>query len=350
MKIFDFRFSIFDLRGGGSPNRKPRIANRKLFYLLLLPLCAAAGEPAEGGRKEPLPDEFEGVGLVEHLDAQLPLDLEFLDDAGAKITLGSYFNRNRPVLMVLVYFECPMLCTPLLNGMVDAMREIPLTPGKDYECVIVSFDPLEGPSLARKKKESLLESYARPGAGVGVHLLTGEKANIAKLAKAIGFGYKWNERDRMYAHPASLYVCTPAGRLSKYLKGVLFEPRTLRLSLTEAGQGRIGTASDQLALFCYQYDPAKGKYSLSAIRLMRICGVVTVLAIALGLVCLWGARRSRMARGSQVSSLKFQVSSSPSRATSLKLETVTLKPETRGGLSFQVSIFRFQVHPAEPQT
>jgi len=265
--------------------------------LWLLASCAEAGDTGEGGRKEPLPNEFQGVELVEHLDAQLPLGSEFLDEAGGRITLGSYFGQNRPVLMVLVYFQCPMLCTPLLNGMVDAMREIPLTPGKDYECVIVSFDPLEGPELARKKKESLLESYARPGAGVGVHLLTGEKANIAKLAAAIGFGYKWVERDRMYAHPASLYVCTPAGRLSQYLKGVAFEPRTLRLSLVEAGQGKIGTATDQLALFCYQYDPSKAKYSLSAIRLMRIGGVLTVLFIALGLVWLRGARRNRLARG-----------------------------------------------------
>ena len=265
--------------------------------LWLLAVCAWAGGAAEGGRKEPLPSEFEGVELVEHLDAQLPLGLEFVDEARKKVTLGAYFGQNRPVLMVLVYFQCPMLCTPLLNGMVDAMKEVSLTPGKDYECVIVSFDPLEGPGLAARKKESFLEAYERPGAGTGVHFLTGEKASIARLAETIGFGYKWVERDKMYAHPASLYVCTPAGRLSQYLKGVTFEPRTLRLALIEAGQGKIGTASDELALFCYQYDPAKGKYSLSALKLMRITGILTVAAILLGLAWLHRARRKEGAEG-----------------------------------------------------
>lgn len=261
--------------------------------------CAAAGaaeaETEKGGRKEPLPDEYAGVELVEHLDAQLPLDLEFVDEAGKKTTLGASFNRNRPVVLALVYFECPMLCTPLLNGMVDAMKELSLTPGRDYECVIVSFDPLEGPGLAARKKNSFLEAYERPGAGLGVHFLTGEKTNIARLAATIGFGYKWSERDKMYAHPAAIYVCTPAGRLSQYLKGISFEPRTLRLALVEAGQGRIGSASDQLALFCFQYDPTKSKYSLSALKLMRFFGGLTVAGILLGLVWLRRRRRRRMA-------------------------------------------------------
>jgi protein SCO1/2 len=178
--------------------------------------------------------------------------------------------------------------------MVESMKAVPLTPGKDYECVVVSFDPLEGPGLAARKKESFLQAYERPAAGAGIHFLTGEKPNIARLAATIGFGYKWVEQDRMYAHPASLYVCTPAGRISQYLKGVAYDPAALRLSLVEASHGKIGTVSDQLAMFCFQYDPSKGKYSLSAIKLMRIAGVLTVLAIVIGLLVLRNLRRRKL--------------------------------------------------------
>jgi protein SCO1/2 len=257
-------------------------------------LGAYAGDP-EAGRKESLPGELEGVELIEHLGAQIPLGLEFADETGRTVRLGAYFNQGRPVLMVLMYFRCPMICGPLLNGMVEAMKAVSLTTGKDYECVIVSFDPLEGPALAARKKQSLLEAYARVDAGAGVHVLTGRKENSAALAAAIGFGYKWVERDRMYAHPASLYVCSPAGKLSRYLKGVVFEPQLLRLSLVEAGEGRIGTWTDDVAMICFQYDPAKGSYSLSAVRLMRVAGVFSLVAMGVALLVFRGIRRRRLA-------------------------------------------------------
>jgi protein SCO1/2 len=267
----------------------------RLFVALLTLTATALLSAADAGadRKEPLPPELEGIDLVEHLDTQLPLDLPFVDEDGKKVTLGAYFNQQRPVLMVLIYFRCPMLCGPLINGMIEGMKGVALTPGKDYECVVVSFDPLEGPELARKKKASFLESYERPAAGPGVHFLTGEKANIAALARTIGFGYKWVEAEKMYAHPASLYVCTPQGRLSRYLKGVSFEPQTMRLSLVEASQGRIGSLSDQLTMTCLQFDPTKGRYSVSALRVMRLAGVLTLLCLGLGV--LWLRHRRRQA-------------------------------------------------------
>jgi protein SCO1/2 len=265
---------------------------RALMTLLALTAASLlAAADASVDRKEPLPPELEGIDLIEHLDAQLPLELPFVDEDGRKVTLGAYFNQQRPVLMVLIYFRCPMLCGPLINGMVEGMKSIPLTPGKDYECVVVSFDPLEGPELARKKKASFLEAFERPAAGPGVHFLTGEKASITALARTIGFGYKWVEAEKMYAHPASLYVCTPQGRLSRYLKGVAFEPQTMRLSLVEAGQGKIGSLSDQLTMTCLQFDPTKGRYSISALRVMRLAGVLTLLGIGLGVLWLRHRRR-----------------------------------------------------------
>lgn len=259
--------------------------------LLVLALCAA-GRAEDAGRKEPLPDEFQGVELVEHRNAQLPLDLEFLDETGTKVALGSYFGQGRPVVMALVYFECPMLCTPLLNGMIDAMKAMPPLPGKDYECVIVSFDPLEGPALAAKKKASLLEAYERPGTGGGIHLLTGEKANIAKLAAAIGFGYRWVEKQHMYAHPAAIYVCTPTGKLSRYLKGVVFDSKTLRESLKAAGEEQVGPPSDEVTQTCSHVDSTKSQVPL---RLMRIAGGVIVVAIILTLLILRSKRRQTAA-------------------------------------------------------
>jgi protein SCO1/2 len=260
-----------------------------VVLLLLCPLALCAAD-----RTEPLPNELQGAELIEKPDAQLPLELEFLDETGAKVALGSFFQQKRPVLMALVYFECPMLCTPLLNSMIESMKQITLTPGKDYEVVIVSFDPLEGPALAAKKKANLVEAYERVGAAQGFHLLTGEKTAIARLTSAMGFGYKWVERDRMYAHPATLYVCTPSGRISRYLKGMVYEPATLRMALVEAGQGKIGTVTDQIAGICYDFDPSKGKYTMSALKVMRIGGILTLLFLGVIVLVFRGMRKRRL--------------------------------------------------------
>ena len=244
--------------------------------------------------------ELEGVGITEHLDEMIPLDIEFVDESGEKVMLGSYFDGEKPVLLILAYYECPMLCNLVVNGAVDAMKEIDLTPARDFEIVTVSFNPAETHTLAKLKKQNYVKDLGVPGAAGGWHFLTGRESNIRKLTDAVGFGYRWNEKRGEYAHSAALFILTPEGKLSRYLYGIMYEPETLRLSLLEASRGKIGTALDQLILYCFHYDSSAGKYSPHAINIMRLGGVLTLLVLGTTLSVFWlSKRRSARSGGSR---------------------------------------------------
>lgn len=251
-----------------------RAARAGFWCLLGLASASAAVE-----RMEPAPKQLEEVGITERLDASLPLQLVFSDEQGNEVALGSFFEPNRPVILTLNYYECPMLCTLQLNGLVEALKELDWTPGREFEIVTVSIDPREKPELAKAKKEVYLGLYGRPGASAGWHFLTGTGANIATLADAVGFRYRYDEKTRQFAHAAAAFILTPDGRLSRYLYGIEYSPRTVRLSLVEAAGGRIGSSFDRLLLYCYHYDASQGRYTMAAVNIMRLGGLLTVVAI-----------------------------------------------------------------------
>jgi protein SCO1/2 len=232
------------------------------------------------------------VGIDQKLNDQVPLDLEFSDEEGRTVRLGEYFG-SRPVVLALVYYECPMLCTQILNGLTGSLEALSFNPGDEFEVVVVSFDPGETPAMAAETRKTYLRRYSRPGYEAGWHFLTGREASIKTLADAVGFRYAYDEAIDQYAHPASITVLTEEGRVSKYLYGIEFAPRDLRLALVEAADGRIGTAVDQALLFCYHYDPETGKYGLVVMNLVRTGGVLTLLA--LGAFIVLTLRRERRA-------------------------------------------------------
>lgn len=253
----------------------------------------AIAPQAQAQRKEPLPPELEGVGVTEHLGDQIPLDLEFVDSDGKPVTLKQLFDGNRPVVLTLNYSNCPMLCSKQLNGVFKALTQMPWNLGEQYEMLTVSFDPLETPERARLTKQKYLEIYRRAGADEGWHVLTGKEANIKKLAEAVGFRYKWLESSRQYVHIAVTYILTPDGHISRYLYGVEYDPQTLRLSLFEAADGKIGSTTDQILLFCFHYDAESGRYGLAATRLMQVAGGITIVVVG-GLI--WILRRREKAK------------------------------------------------------
>jgi len=258
-------------------------------------LALAASSPAWAQRTEPIPGQLEGVDLVERSGNQIPTDLRFTDDHGEAVQLSDYFDGERPGLLTLNYSSCPMLCSLQLNGLIDGLREMEWTAGEEFEIVTVSIDPAESTALAKRTKAKYLRDYGRPEAAAGWHFLTGTKANIDMLAQAVGFQYKYLPERKEYAHAAVTYVVTPDGILSRNLYGVIYDPKTVRLSLVEAGDGAVGTAFDKILLFCFHYDASEGKYGPAAQRLMMAGGGITVLFLGLGLSAFWrrDARRSR---------------------------------------------------------
>jgi protein SCO1/2 len=218
------------------------------------------------------------VGVDQKLDAPLPLDLQFTDETGKDVTLGDYFGR-RPVILVMSYYECPMLCTMVLNGVVGSVEPLAFNAGQEFDVVVVSIDPGETPALAASKKRQYVKRYNRPETADGWHFLTGRETNIKQLADAVGFRYAYDAAIDQYAHPAAITIATPAGRVARYLFGIEFAPRDVRFGLIEATEGKIGTTTDQLLLFCYHYDPATGKYGLVVMNLVRAGGLITVLVL-----------------------------------------------------------------------
>lgn len=265
----------------------------------MLAILAGTAMPLRAqDRQERLPEELEGVGIVEKLDNQVPPDLMFLDDKGRPVRLGDYFKGDKPVLVFIGYYGCPMLCGLVLNGTIDAMRDDrmkQLVAGRDFRFLAISIDPNEDPELAAAKKESLIEAYGRKGVVADEwHFLTGKEPAIRSVTQAFGFQYKWIEATSEYSHAAVIHIVTPNGHISRYLYGVRFEPETLRLSLVEAADGKIGSTLDQILLFCFHFNPTTGKYSLAALQLMKLAGILTVVAIAGGIgLALINERRAR---------------------------------------------------------
>jgi protein SCO1/2 len=218
------------------------------------------------------------VGFDQNLDAQLPLDVPFRDEAGRAVTLGDYFGR-RPVIVNLVYYECPMLCTLELTELARSLKPIAFDPGKDFEIVTVSIDPGEQPALAAAKKQRYLELYGRKQAGAGWHFLTGDETSIHRLAQTVGFRYEYDPKTDQYAHPAGIIMATSEGRISRYFYGLNYPARDLRLGLMEASAGKIGSPIDRLLLICFHYDPSTGKYTFAIMSALRILGVATVLGL-----------------------------------------------------------------------
>jgi len=257
-----------------------RAARAALILTMLAgPAYAQGGAaPKPGPVATEVPAIVRGVGIDQKLGAQLPLDLVFTDEQGRDAPLRQYFGR-RPVVLALVYYECPMLCTYVLNGLLRATRALTFDAGEEYEIVAVSFDPAEDAPRAAMKKQAYLQRYARPGTEQGWHFLTGKPDAIRRLTDAVGFTYKYDETAKQFAHAASIMVATPDGRLARYFYGIEYAPRDLRLGIVEASAGKVGTPIDQLMLLCYHYDPARGTYAATAMGLVRIGGVMTLAAI-----------------------------------------------------------------------
>jgi protein SCO1/2 len=237
----------------------------------------------------------EKIGVDQKLGAPVPLDLEFRDESGRTVRLGQYFTTGKPVVLSLVYYRCPGLCTMTLNSMSAAFKPLTLSVGKDFEVVTVSIDPKETPKLAAAKKAEYLKRYGRPGAEAGWHFLTGDGASIEALAAAVGFRYVYQPEIDQYAHAAAIMVATPQGKLARYFYGIEYSARDLRLGLVEASGNRIGTLADVMTLLCYQYDPKSGKYGTAVMRIVRAGGVATVLG--LGAFIVLTLRRERRAVG-----------------------------------------------------
>jgi protein SCO1/2 len=282
------------------------------FCLLLSAFCFLAhgqlvpkpNSPLYGTRAETasapsgLPKALREVGIDQHLNEQLPLDLAFRDESGQTVKLGQYFGK-RPVVLSLVYYNCPMLCTQVLNGMTTAFRVMKFTPGTEYDVVTVSFDPRETPQLAAEKKRLYVNSLPeakRASATQGWHFLTGDEQSINRLATAAGFRYYWDESTSQFAHASGIMIATSQGKLSQYYYGIEYSARDLRLGLIEASANKIGSAVDQLLLFCYHYDPATGKYGAVVMNMVRIGGVITVVAI-IGMLFLLRRRNAAQTLG-----------------------------------------------------
>jgi protein SCO1/2 len=225
------------------------------------------------------PSLLRDVGLDQRLGEQLPLNLSFRDENGKRAALSQYFEK-KPVILSLVYYDCPMLCTQVLSGLITSMKQISLNAGKDFTVITLSIDPSEKPELARAKHEVYTGIYDRPGAVEGWHFLTGDEPEIKQLAAAAGFRYAYDPATRQFAHASGIMVATPEGRLTRYLYGVNYSPRDLRLSLVEAAENRIGTTVDQILLYCYHYDPATGRYGFVIARIIKLAGVLTTIALA----------------------------------------------------------------------
>ena len=234
---------------------------------------AAPGQPAMA----PLP-MLKDVRIDQKLDEVVPLDLPFVDETGKDVTLQQYFG-TRPVVVALVYYECPMLCTQVLNGLFTSMEPLKLDAGRDFELVVVSFDPGETPAMAKAKRAAYLKHYQRPTADAGIHFLTGRQPAIDRLADAVGFRYAYDETIDQYAHPAAVTILTPQGHVSKYLYGVEFAPMDFRFAVVSAGEGQIGTLVDQALLYCFHYDPATGKYSVAIMTFVRLAGLLTLAGL-----------------------------------------------------------------------
>lgn len=277
--------------------------------VLLLGLAASAaqaqGGPAAEGRggaapansripnEQPLPKDLEGVGIEAHLGTKIPLDVPFVDQDGRVVSLKDYAQPGRPIILSLNYYRCPTLCSFVLTGLMRGLKGVTFTPGKEYQPITLSIDPKEGPDLAAPKRQTYLGALGKETAPGAWPFLTGREADIKRVADAVGFRFRWDDVEKQWAHSAGIFVLTPEGVLSQVLYGIEFQPRDLRLALVEAARGAIGNPVDQILLFCYHYDASKRSYTPTAMGIMRIGGVLTLVVLGILLLTMW--RRERRA-------------------------------------------------------
>ncbi len=264
-------------------NRSSRVA----LWVLAAVLPCFAADPQ-------LPKELEGVGVDEKLGNQIDLNLEFMGTDGYPKPLSKYFNQGRPVILNLVYYTCPMLCNLVLNGEVASLRDIPWTPGKEYDVVTISIDPAETWNLAVEKRATVLSSFERPAPGW--HFFTDYNGNVKRLADQVGWRYKFDPQGKQYAHASAIMILTPEGKVSRYLYGIKYPARDVRLALAEASEEKIGMTVERVLLMCFHYDPAAGAYVVFATNVMKLGGLLTMTVIGFFLWRLWRKERRQTPR------------------------------------------------------
>lgn len=255
-----------------------------LAVLLCAPSQAQYRPPPNPGERQSTeqPGILREIGVDQKLDNQVPMDLEFVDEHGKKVTLGDYAGE-RPIVLSLVYYGCPMLCGQVLNGLTRSLKmlkDVPMLPGEEFEIVTLSFDPREKPELALEKKKNYIKDYNQPGADDHWHWLTGTEENIRKVTDAVGFRYAWDEKQQQFAHASVVFLLTPDGKVSRYFFGIEYSPKDMRLGLTEASDGEIGGPVEKILLLCYHYDATLGKYSMLVMRLIQVGGLITLLGLS----------------------------------------------------------------------
>lgn len=258
------------------------------FFILALGLQAQAydGKPAPLTADTPV-KELENVGIKEKIGQQLDLTLTFKNEEGQTISLGSLINGRLPVILSPVYYSCPNLCNFHLNGLTDALKEMDWSVGQKFQVIAVSFDSKETPEVAKAKKANYMKAYDRPGTEHGWHFLTADEATIQKITQSVGFEFKWNEQTKEWAHASAAIIASPHGQINRYLPGIMFDPKDVKLALNEATQGKMGTLMDRLILYCFQYNPHQSKYTLYAFNLMKVGGGIMVAFMLIWLIPIW---------------------------------------------------------------
>jgi protein SCO1 len=241
------------------------------------------------------PEMLAKIGFDQHLNAQVPGSLSFIDEAGKPVRLGEFFAKG-PVVLAMVYYGCPNLCTLVLNGLFKGLEDLTFTAGDTFQTVLVSIDPTETPKLAAEKKKNYLSKYHRAGAGTGIHFLTGTQPEIDKLAQTIGFRYLYDPKTKQYGHAAGLTVLTEQGRISRYLFGIEYAGRDMKLAIMDASQRKIGSLVDKFLLFCFHYDPAQGVYTVTIMKILRILAAATALGLGLAIYMMVRGERRRARR------------------------------------------------------
>jgi protein SCO1/2 len=248
------------------------------------------------GTSNGMPPALQKVGIEQKLDSQLPFDAEFKDENGKIVKLGEYFGKGRPVILAFVYYECPMLCNEVLNGLTGSLKGLSFDAGKEFDVVAISFDARENDKadLAKNKKASYLARYERKAAENGWHFLTGTQSEIDKATQAAGFNYVYDEKTEQFAHAGGIMIVTPQGRLARYFYGIDYSPRDLKFGIMESAEGKIGNPAEQLYLYCFHYDPSTGKYGLTILRVMRLAGIATILGLGGMLFVFWRRNKRKV--------------------------------------------------------
>ncbi len=254
-------------------------------------------DPSQTGVSNGMPTALKNVGIEQKLDAQLPLDAQFKDENGNIIKLGDYFNKGRPVILALVYYECPMLCNEVLNGLTGSLKGMSFDAGKDFDVLAISFDARENdkPDLAKNKKASYVARYGHEGAENGWHFLTGTQDEIDKVTQAVGFNYHFDEASNQFAHAGGIMILTPEGKISRYFYGIDYAPKDLKFGIMDSAQSKIGNPAEQLYLYCFHYDPSTGKYGLAILRVLRLMGVATILGLGVLFFVFWRYNKRKTA-------------------------------------------------------